>query len=191
MNIKNSDEIDRLFWRIAIKDDEKAFRSLFFEFFSSLCVFSHRYIESWETCEDIVQDTFFKIWKNRKDIGIHTSGRNFLITNVRNGCIDYLRRQEIEKTWQQKELLNKAGYATEDIYSAIELEKMLDEALSKLPEKIRIVFEMSRFEGKTYEEIATEQNISVKTVETYMTKALRQLRVELKDYLPLFFLLFW
>ena len=60
--------IDNLFWKIAIKDDETAFRTLFFQFFSPLCVFAHRYIDNWETCEDIVQDTFFKIWKNRKNI---------------------------------------------------------------------------------------------------------------------------
>ena len=60
--------IDSLFWKIAIKDDEIAFRTLFFQFFSPLCVFAHRYVDRWETCEDIVQETFFKIWKNRKNM---------------------------------------------------------------------------------------------------------------------------
>ena len=67
---KEISSIDSLFWRIAIKDDEIAFRTLFFQFFSPLCVFAHRYIDRWETCEDIVQETFFKIWKNScKDYG--------------------------------------------------------------------------------------------------------------------------
>ena len=191
MESNDPNEIDRLFWRIALKDDEEAFRSLFFEFFSSLCVFAHRYVERWETCEDIVQDTFFKIWKNRKDLNISISGRNFLITGVRNGCIDYLRRQETEKNWQQKELLRKTNYSTEELYSAVELERMLNDALARLPENVRLVFEKNRFEGKTYAEIAAEQNISMKTVEAHITKALKQLRVELKDYLPLIFLLLW
>ena len=85
---KEISSIDSLFWRIAIKDDEIAFRTLFFQFFSPLCVFAHRYIDRWETCEDIVQETFFKIWKNRKNIEINTSSRNFLITSVKNTCVN-------------------------------------------------------------------------------------------------------
>ena len=190
MDIKQTNEIDLLFWRIAQNDDEEAFRTLFFEFFSPLCVFAHRYIEQWETCEDIVQDTFFKIWKNRKKMVISISGKNFLITSVKNNCVDYLRRQEVETSWLQKKSLHKTEYSTDDLYSTIELESMLNAALLKLPENIRQVFEMSRFEGHTYAEIAVQQHISVKTVEAYMTKALKQLRVELKDYLPLILLLF-
>ena len=189
---KEISSIDSLFWRIAIKDDEIAFRTLFFKFFSPLCVFAHRYIDRWETCEDIVQETFFKIWKNRKNIEINTSSRNFLITSVKNTCIDFLRKQETEQNWQQKEIENNTSwYTSGDIYSTIELEQMLSAALAKLPDNIRIVFEKNRFEGMTYTEIAAEHNISVKTVEAYMTKALKHLRVELKDYLPLMLLLLW
>jgi len=191
MEITKSNKTDLLFLRIALKDDEEAFRILFVEFFSSLCVFAHRYIESWETCEDIVQDTFFKVWKNRKNIEISTSGRNFLITGVRNNCIDYLRKLDTKMSWQQKELLNNPSDTAESLYSAVELENMLNKALARLPENIRLIFEKNRFEGKTYTEIAAEQNISVKTVEAYMSKALKQLRIDLKDYLPLLILLVW
>lgn len=183
--------LDKLFWRIALKDDESAFRTLFFQFFSPLCVFAHRYIERRETCEDIVQETFFKIWKNRKGIEINTSTRNFLLTSVRNSCIDYLRKQETEQNWQQREIAKSSAYTNDDLYSVVELEQMLNAALAKLPDKVRVVFEQNRFDGKTYSEIALEHQISVKTVEAYMTKALKHLRVELKDYLPLVLLLLW
>ncbi|MDR1116483.1 MAG: RNA polymerase sigma-70 factor [Tannerella sp.] len=190
MEIEEKNQINQLFRRIAIHDDEDAFRSLFLDFFSPLCVFAHRYIENWETCEDVVQDTFFKIWKNRKTIEINTSGRNFLVTGVRNGCIDYLRKKETEMSWLQKDAFNAATAATdtEELYTTAELEELLNKSLARLPENIRQVFEQSRFEGKTYAEIAAERNISIKTVEAYMTKALKQLRVDLKDYLPLFLL---
>lgn len=180
--------IDSLFWKIALKDDETAFQTLFFQFFSPLCVFAHKYIENWETCEDIVQETFYKIWKNRKNIDIKTSYRNFLITSVRNNCIDNIRKKETELNWLQKEQEVDLSYSSEDIYTTIELEQMLNTALSKLPENIRSVFEKNRFGGKTYNEIAIEHNISIKTVEAHMTKALKHLRVELKDYLPLLLL---
>jgi len=191
MELNNSVVINQLFWRIALKDDEDAFRSLFFEFFSSLCVFAHRYVDDWDTCEDLVQDTFFKIWKNRKSIEINTSSRNFLITSVRNSCVDYLRKQDSARIWKERAIKDKTGYTSDDLYSHIELEQMLITALSKLPENIREVFEMNRFEGKTYKEIADEKNISVKTVEAHITKALKVLRIELKDYLPLIILLLW
>ncbi|MFT4222129.1 RNA polymerase sigma-70 factor [Dysgonomonas sp.] len=191
MGIAGTDTIDKLFWRIALKDDEEAFRTLFFEFFSSLCVFAHRYTDDWATCEDIVQDTFFKIWKNRKSIEINASSRNFLITSVRNSCIDYLRKQDLVRVWQEREVLEKSKYTPDDLYSHIELEQMLSAALEKLPENVRSVFELNRFEGKSYKEIAEQQGISVKTVEAHISKALKILRVELKDYLSLLILFFW
>lgn len=188
MEMREPYTIDQLFLRIALKDDEQAFRKLFFDFFSPLCVFAHRYVENRDVCEDIVQDTFLKIWKNRKRLEINTSGRNFLITSVRNSCVDYLRRKDLENS-RFTELKEKFTLSSpDDLYSTIELEEMLGKALNRLPEKIRIVFEKNRFEGMTYNEIAAEQNISVKTVEAYMTKALKQLRIEFKDYLPVILL---
>lgn len=91
--------IDKLFWNIAVNDDENAFKTLFFQFFSPLCIFAHRYIERWETCEDVVQESFLKIWENRKSIRIETSARNFLVTSVRNNCIDYLRKVELSSAY--------------------------------------------------------------------------------------------
>lgn len=188
--MEEKENINHLFWKVALKDDEQAFRTLFFQFFSPLCIFAHRYIENKQTCEDIVQDTFFKIWKNRKTIEITTSARNFLITSVRNGCLDFLRKQEVELFWQAKELDKEDHFVSGDIYSSTELEAMLAIALAKLPDNIRFVFEQNRFDGKTYSEIAQTHGISVKTVESYMSKALKHLRVELKDYLPIILFLF-
>jgi RNA polymerase sigma-70 factor (ECF subfamily) len=182
--------IDGLFWKIALQDDEEAFRTLFFHFFTPLCVFAMRYVPNRETCEDIVQDTFLKIWKNRKSIEINNSGRNFIVTSVKNTCIDYLRKQENEQVWKEQFTENYESQS-EDIYSIVELEQMLTSALAKLPENIRLVFEMNRFEGKTYASIADEQKLSVKTIEAYMTKALKLLRTELKDYLPFILLFLW
>lgn len=181
--------IDKLFWKIAVNDDEEAFRTLFFQFFSPLCIFARRYIERYETCEDIVQESFLKIWENRKSIRIETSARNFLVTTVRNNCIDYLRRQELETSYLQYKLDLEDGAANGDIYSVVELRAMLRAALDKLPENVRVTFEKNRFEGKKYAEIAEEQQISVKTVEAHIGRALKLLRTELKDYLPLILLL--
>lgn len=183
--------VDQLFWKIAVKDDEEAFRILFIDFFSSLCVFAHRYIDDWNICEDIVQDTFLRIWKNRKKIEISRSGRNFLLTSVRNLCIDYLRKKESARDWHENETKDKLVQSLNDLYSHKELEQMLKLALQKLPDKVSKVFEMSRFEGKTYKEIAEERGISIKTVEAYISESLKLLRIELKDYLPFIFIFLW
>lgn len=147
-------------------------------------------MEDLSISEDLVQDVFFNLWKNRKSLEIRTSTRNFLVTNVKNSCIDYLRRKEVEARYTAAQSQNSDSmYDTEDLYIISELEENINKALAKLPDKIRIVFEMNRFQDLTYAEIAQQKEISVKTVEAYMTKALKHLREELKDYLP-FILLF-
>lgn len=188
-SINPHNEIDSLFWKIALQDDREAFKKLFTDFFAPLCVYAQRYMENRNISEDIVQDVFFSIWKNRKNLDIRTSTRNFLITSVKNSCIDSLRRKEVESRYMAVQADNMNEADTEDLYAISELEEAINKALEKLPDKIRLVFEMSRFQELTYAEIAQKQDISVKTVEAYMTKALKQLRVELKDYLP-FILLF-
>ena len=184
------DKTDMLFRKVSLQDDEEAFRILFYDFFAPLCVFAHRYLEEMETCEDIVQETFYRIWKNRKDLDIQISARNFLITSVRNACLDLIRKQEIEKRWIEKRLEKDTEEEYEDLYTTQELESLLNQALDKLPEQIASTFRMNRFDGKTYVEIAEEKQISVKTVEAYMTRALKFLRIELKDYLPILLILY-
>lgn len=184
--------VDALLWRIAMQDDEEAFRLLFEGFFPPLTLFAHRYVSDLETSEDIVQDTFLKIWKNRKKLVITTSGRNFLITSVKNNCVDYLRKKETEARYQEFSKRNKSHLCCdESIATLTELEDMVSSALEKLPENIRVIFEKSRFEGKTYREIAEESTISVKTVESYMSRALKVLRAELKDYISFYLLFLW
>lgn len=186
--------IDYLFGQVIYKDDEIAFQKLFFDFFGPLCVFAHRYISDKAACEDIVQEVFFQFWKNRKKTVITTSARNFLITNVRNSCIDYIRHKEVEAAYAEKIISNDKTSGSNDIgtvYAVSELESRMNTALAKLPGNVRRAFEMSRFEDKTYAQIAAENNLSVKTVEAHIGKALKLLREELKDYLPFILLFLW
>lgn len=181
--------LDNLFRKIAFEDDRKAFQELFFDFYPSLCVFAQRYIASPEACEDIVQDTFFHLWKNRKKIEITASFRNLLITSVKNSCMDYLRKQSVRKAHSEKQVAEaiSESYSVdtpEGVYTIRELEAMLHTALEQMPENVRKAFELSRFEKMTYNQIAEEMSVSPKTVESYISKALSILRVELRDYLP-------
>lgn len=178
---------DILFWKVSLNDDKQAFNALFFEFYPSLCIYAGRFVSSQETCEDIVQDAFFDIWKNRKRIDVHTSFRSLLITSVKNNCLDYLRKKTMHQKYEDNTSLESTftSCSPEDIYTVSEIEEMLCRALKKLPGNVKKAFELSRIENMTYQQIAVEMSISTKTVEAYISKALAFLRVELKDYLPL------
>ena len=188
MNKQLFEDVDLLFIKITDSDDEGAFRRLFYKMFSPLCVFAHRYIEDMETCEDIVQDIFFMVWENRKDLHLKTSAKSFLLVSVRNACLDLLRKQEVEQKWVSYAMTEEHDVNDVDLYTTKELESVLNASLEKLPQKVSMIFKLNRFDGKTYAEIAQEKNISVKTVEANMTKALKFLRVALRDYLPFLFI---
>ena len=186
--MKEKDRIyESLFRRVAFLDDEQAFKELFLEFYPALCLFAMRYIVQEEVAKDVVQDVFFKIWKNRKNTDITTSFRNFLITSVRNSCTDYLRKRELKERYLGKNRLSAVLDSPEDVYTLKELETAIGEALKKLPATVREAFEMSRFKGMTYAAVADTMNVPPKTVEAYISKALKTLRIELKDYLPFLF----
>lgn len=189
MEMTQNYPIDELFKKVTENDDREAFRALFFQFYSPLCVFAGRYVDNDMVCEDIVQEAFFRIWERRKRIFVASSFRNFIVTMVRNGCIDYLRKREQESCWMQWKLDVASEESCGDVYSIQELQVLLKEALKKLPDSVRTSFVMNRFEGKKYAEIAEVQQISVKTVEAHISKALKLLRTELKDYLPVLLIL--
>lgn len=185
----NRDLYETLFLKIVLEDDHKAFEKLFFEFYPSLCVFAGRYISSSDVCEDIVQEVFFNIWKNRKSLKIHSSFRNFLVTSVKNSCTDHIRKQYSHNKYLENRSSATIAPSPMDVYTSNELQEMLQRALDKLPPNICTAFTLSRNKQMTYKEIATEMEVSQKTVESYISQALKTLREELKDYLPLLLLL--
>lgn len=180
-------DIELLLWNISTNDDESSFRNLFEYYYPALCLYAKRFIKERETREDIVQDVFFSIWENRKHISVQTSARNYLLTCVRNHCLNFLRRQTTE-SFDQIIQENIPVYAenNDDFYTLTELQELLAKALAKLPDDYRRVFELNRFEDKSYGEIAESMDISTRTVERYKNKAIELLKKELKDYLPLF-----
>ena len=183
--MSNKGQYEDIFRRVSFADDHDAFRKLFFEFYPSLCVFAGRYISNSETCEDVVQEVFFNLWKNRKTLNIHSSFRNFLVTSVRNSCTDYLRKKSSHEKYIETHSLSTSYPSPVEVYTINELEEMLQAALEKLPLNVQSAFNMSRSQKMTYKEIAVEMSVSFKTVESYISHALKVLREELKDYLPI------
>ncbi len=181
--IQNPDE---LLWKIAINDDKEAYRTLFDLFYPALCLFAKRYVEERAVAEDLVQDVFVTLWESRKKIRVESSARNYLVVSVRNQCLNYLKREGYKQNYIDAYLAKNADQSDYDeFYLLTELQKLLDEALAKLPETYRLIFEMSRLENNSNTEIAEKLNIPLRTVERYKAKAIEILKKDLKDYLPL------
>lgn len=163
--------------------DQRTFEQLFQSYFDYLVNFAKQYVQDQNIAEDICQSVFIKLWEKRTEINPNQSIKSYLFTSVKNRSLNYIRDH---KKYRSKVLdvdLADIEYFEEEEgdLNIDELKVKLEKALASLPEKCRKVFEMSRFEGLKYREIADELDISQKTVEAHMSKAIKTLRIELKD----------
>lgn len=176
--------------------DELDFSKVYFIYFPKLVRFAREFVLSTEDAENIIQDIFLYLWEHRELLVTLNNPNAFLFTLVKNKSIDFLRlkkrmdqKNEKLETVLDKELQLKM-YALqqfdENALSNDDIETLLNNAINKLPDKCREIFILSRMEGLKYKEIADRLEISTKTVENQISIALRKLKVELKDYLPLF-----
>ncbi|MGE0090069.1 MAG: RNA polymerase sigma-70 factor [Bacteroidales bacterium] len=169
----------------AIKNGNlKIFEQLFRLYYKQLCSFANKYLQSYDSAEEVVQDIFYQIWKKRNEINIKTSLKSYLFTSVKNNCLQQLRVHNLDLKYENyyKSHYNEESIDPSEELRAKELDTIISKALSSLPEKCRQIFEMSRNDGLKYHEIAAKLSISIKTVEANMGKALKHFRVYLKDY---------
>jgi RNA polymerase sigma-70 factor (ECF subfamily) len=175
------------------KGDKSIFEEVYREYYIPLCYYSLKYVEKIEDSEEIVQNLFLKLWEKHEELEINSSLKAYLYRAIQNYALNLLgKKKTIEKyvlhqEWQSYDNSENGLQKLE----TEELSIILKHALLRLPEKRRRIFELSRFDGMKYGIIALQLSISVKTVETQMTKALKYLRVILKEYVPLlaFFML--
>lgn len=170
---------------------ESAFEMLFKTYYKTLCNYAYSLLNDKDEAEEVVQATFIGVWDKRQSIEIQTSVKSYLYRMVRNACLNVIKHVKVKQAHAKHEMAGgepmHEGVAQSVI--SLELEQKIYEAMKVLPEKCRLVFQLSRFEELKYSEIADQLNISVKTVENHMGKALKMMRVQLKDYLPLFLIL--
>ncbi|WP_430817749.1 RNA polymerase sigma-70 factor [Carboxylicivirga sp. RSCT41] len=177
--------------------DEEAFERVYKTFFNSLYFFAIQYVDKKAEAENLVQETFLSLWLKKESIEGQSSGsvRSWLYTTLKNKCLNHLEKESNKHQYniyeRQKQKVNIDILEQMQISDVTftEIEKLLYEALEEMPEQCRRVFELSRFKGMKNKEIAHELDISLKAVEANMTRALKALRIHLKDYLPLCFLM--
>ncbi len=166
------------------KNADKAIELLFRQYYVYVCRAVYQIVADAQVAEDIGQDVFFELWRKKEKLRISISIRAYLRRAAVNRTLNYLRDRKIK--WDDEPELPKLADDQPDAHRPMEiaeLQQSIDAAIDQLPEKCRIVFMLSRQEDLSYQEIADCLNISTKTVENQISKALKHLRVVLKPYL--------
>jgi RNA polymerase sigma-70 factor, ECF subfamily len=163
------------------------FEKLFREHFTGLCYFAQKYLGDLDSSKEVVHNVFVKIWENRHNFEWEKPAKSYLYTSVYNRSMNAIRDNKKFATPADDEIQSAMLETGEfsDTMEVAELEVKIQNAIKKLPEKCREVFVLNRFQGKKYAEIAEYLSISIKTVETQMSKALKVMKEELKDYIYL------
>ena len=171
--------------------DIHAFEMLFKEHYQNLCRYAGTFVRDSDEAEDIVQKTFVTIWEKKTDIAVETSVKSYLYGAVRNAALNNIKHRQVRQKHASSVTVadHISTDSAHDHLVSEELNGKINSAIEMLPEQCRLVFKMSRFEGLKYSEIADQLGISVKTVENQMGKALRRMRHELHEYLPVLLIL--
>jgi len=165
----------------------KEFERIFKEYYPQLCLYALRFVKTKDLSEEIVQNLFCQIWENRKDLNIHTSIKAYLYRSTYHNALQVLRKIGSQNKYKEyiKHHFNENDFSTNKLEEK-EINKIVHQTLSSLPQRCGTIFKMSRFEGLKYQEIANKLSISIKTVEANMGKALKAFRHNLKDYMCFF-----
>ncbi len=176
-----------------IKEGNKqSFEKLFRFYYAPLCHFSRKYITDPDECEEIVQGFFLKIWEKRSALDITVSVKNYLFSSVRNRCLNYIKHQKIRQGYKTEVLSKNDSQLNPDNYLLeVDLQNKIREGIDSLPPRRREIFMLSREEGLKYREIADKLGISIKTVETQMGQAMKDLREKLSTYKSLLITFFF
>ncbi|MBC8052291.1 MAG: RNA polymerase sigma-70 factor [Sphingobacteriaceae bacterium] len=170
--------------------DDLAFEQLFKAHFKALHAYANAMLRDVDAAEEIVQNMFMRFWEKRELLNIQTSVKAYLYKCVHNDCLNLIKHHKIKLKYEDHTtyLMRQESNNALNQFELRELEKRLAEAMNELPQQCRTIFQLSRFEELKYREIAEQLNLSVKTVEVQMGKALRIMRLKLADFLPILFL---
>lgn len=165
--------------------DTAAFEELYKFYYPRLSQFAYRYVKSKASAEDLVHDVFHNVWKNRENLEIDGNIKSYLYTATRNRTIKFLNRKKKREHIYTGDLnlIHSEKDESVNTDNTKKIGKAFQRAVQKLPESRRHVFLLSREDNLTYKEISLVLDISVKTVETQMSRSLSYLRKELAGFL--------
>lgn len=181
--------------------DSELFARLFEQYKEPFARFAYSFVRDMVVAESLFVDALVDYWQRRDHLPENTNIPSYILTAVRNKALNYMRHQRVKQSAEEK-ILSKAQSDLEFRISSLEsftIEQLfVDEigdivrkSIAQMPEQTRRIFEMSRFENKRNAEIAAQLGISIKTVEFHITKMLKVLRENLKDYMLCLLIIFF
>lgn len=172
--------------------DTQRFNLLFNNYYDRFIRFAYGYVRERETAEDFVSEAFATYWDKRKELQIGTKPQAFILTVIKNKCINHLEHLKIRhnaesrmsdlESWRLSLSINTLQACDPDFLFSEEIMQIVEKTLQNLPQKTRHIFALNRFEGLSYDEIARKMNLNHKTIEYHVSKALKSLRHSLKDF---------
>ncbi|GKG72000.1 RNA polymerase sigma-70 factor [Parabacteroides sp. AM58-2XD] len=179
--------------------ESSLFSTLFGQFKEPFILFANSYVRDMAAAEDIYMEAIIQYWEKRKELPADTNIPGYILTTVKNKSLNHLRHQVIRTDVEdqlydhrQRELNFRISSLEScdpsDLFT-VEVKEIIRKTLNELPEQTRAIFFKSRYESKTNREIAAELEVSIKTVEFHISKALKLFRSRLKDYLPVLLVL--
>ena len=177
-----------------------AFNKLFSDYKERFVCFAYTYVRDQAVAEDFVIDSLIYYWENRHRLDENTNVPAYVLTTIKHKCLNYLQHIRLHEEVAEN-MVNHAQWELQtriatlqacepyELFTA-EAEEIVNRTLESLPERTRQIFSMSRMQNMTYQEIASQLDITAKGVEFHIAKALKELRISLKDYMPVFIYLF-
>jgi len=172
--------------------DRQRYEQLFRDHYQPLCLFAYSYLKDMEAAKDVVQDVFTTLWIKSAEKNIRPPLAAFLYTLIRNKILDRIKHSKVEAKYlaSLKQVMSLSEALPDRMYIEKELYDQIEKEISQLPEKMRIIFEKSRKEYKSNQEIAEELSISNKTVRNQLSNAVRILRNKFGDSAHIFLTFF-
>lgn len=182
------------YWEQMAKGDKKAYEQVFVGYYELLCRYAYTVVRDKDEAEEVVQNLFYNVWRKREELSVQSSVKSYLYRAVRNDCLNRIKHNKVRSSYaaDYRHVAEVSGNGLEGL-EAKELASRINLAIETLPTQCATVFKLSRFEQLSYAEIAGKLDISIKTVEVHMGKALKRLREQLQDFLTvvIILLLFW
>ena len=176
-----------------LNSDINNFNKLYNEYNDRFIRFAFGYVRDIAVSEDFVSEAFVSYWENIHKLEPDTNPPAYILTIIKNKCLNYLKQQQThnriaeelkrDSDWITQTKINNLEACDPDKIFSEEIQNIINETLSQLPKKTRKIFLLNRNDGFSYEEIAEKMNLSIKSIEYHISKALSQMRVSLKDFI--------
>lgn len=173
-----ADNMVELQRRIALYDDESAYKEIFFTFYKALVRFASTFLEEKETADEIVSDVMIRVWEKRKSLTAIANLRVYLYVSTRNTALNYLSRQKRSPVVSLDNLtidFPSPALNPEQLMITAEMVRMINKAVNNLPPRCKLVFQLVKEDGLPYKEVSEILNISIKTIDNQLAIALRKI----------------